>query len=127
MKINYVKIYINSLGTRKNCHNNGKNPFLFQIIRKAIKWTIIILSTSYKILSNTLLSRRTSHVNNIIGECPCMFRRNISTSNHIFSIRQILEKMWEYNNKVCQLFVEFEKAYDSIKRESLYKIPKLFF
>jgi hypothetical protein len=29
---------------------------------------------------------------------------------------------WEYNNKVCRLFIDFEKAYDSIKRESLYDI-----
>ena len=30
--------------------------------------------------------------------------------------------MWEYNKDVCQIFMDFEKAYDSIKRESLYDI-----
>jgi hypothetical protein len=34
----------------------------------------------------------------------------------------MLEKKWEYNNEVCQLFIDFEKAYDSITRESLYDI-----
>ena len=37
-----TKKYINSLysfGTRKNCYKNGKNPLLFQFIRKAIEWT----------------------------------------------------------------------------------------
>jgi hypothetical protein len=29
---------------------------------------------------------------------------------------------WEYNNKKFQLFKGFKKAYDSIKRESLYNI-----
>ena len=43
-------------------------------------------------------------------------------STKIFSIRQILEKKWEYNNNVYQLFIDFEKAYDSINRESLYDI-----
>ena len=52
----------------------------------------------------------------------CGFKRNRSTVDHIFSIRQILEKMWQYNNEVCQLFIDFEKAYDSIKRESLFDI-----
>ena len=49
-----------------------------------------------------------------------------STVNHIFSIRQILEKKCKYNKDVCQLFIDFEKAYDSIKRESLIKfgVPK---
>jgi hypothetical protein len=34
---------------------------------------------------------------------------------HIFSIWKILEKKWEYNKDVCQLFMVIEKAYDSIK------------
>jgi hypothetical protein len=37
-------------------------------------------------------------------------------------MRQILEKKWEYNETVHQLFIDFEKAYDSVKREVLYII-----
>ena len=62
------------------------------------------------------------YANEIIGEYQCGFRRNRSTVDHIFSIRQTLEKKWEYNKDVCQLFIEFEKAYDSIKRGSLCDI-----
>ena len=58
----------------------------------------------------------------IIGEYQCGFRRNRSTVDHIFSIRQILGMKWGYNKDVCQLFIDFEKAYDSAKRESLYDI-----
>ena len=83
---------------------------------------ISLLSTSYKILSNILLSRMTPHANEIIGEYQCGFRRNRSSVDHIFSIRQVLEKKWEYNMDICQLFIDFEKAYYSIKRESLYDI-----
>jgi sorting nexin-29 len=42
--------------------------------------------------------------------------------DQIFYIRQILEKKWEYNGTVYQLFVDFKKAYDSVKREVLYNI-----
>jgi sorting nexin-29 len=42
--------------------------------------------------------------------------------DQIFYIRQILEKKWEYNGMVHQLFIDFKKAYDSIKREVLYSI-----
>ena len=52
----------------------------------------------------------------IIGEYQCDFRRNRSTVDHIFSIRQILEKKWEYNKEASQLFIDFEKAYDYKKR-----------
>jgi hypothetical protein len=42
--------------------------------------------------------------------------------DQIFYIRQILEKKWEYNGTVHQLFIDFKKAYDSVKREVLYNI-----
>jgi hypothetical protein len=34
----------------------------------------------------------------------------------LFCVRQILEKKWEYNERVHQLFIEFEKAYDSVRK-----------
>jgi len=33
-----------------------------------------------------------------------------------------LGKKWEYNEAVHQLFIDFKKAYDSVRREVLYKI-----
>jgi hypothetical protein len=33
-----------------------------------------------------------------------------------------LEKKWEYNGTVQQLFIDFKKAYDSIRREVLCNI-----
>jgi len=46
----------------------------------------------------------------------------MSTIDHIFCNGQILEKNWEYNKEVHQLFIDFKKAYDSVRREALYKI-----
>jgi len=40
----------------------------------------------------------------------------------MFCVRQILEKKWEYNEAVRQLFMGFKKAYDSFRREVLYNI-----
>jgi hypothetical protein len=37
-------------------------------------------------------------------------------------ICQILEKEWKYNETVHQLFIDFKKAYDSVRREVLYNI-----
>jgi hypothetical protein len=45
-----------------------------------------------------------------------------STIEHIFCFRQILKKHWEYDETLHQLFVDFKKAYDSVKREMLYNI-----
>jgi hypothetical protein len=40
----------------------------------------------------------------------------------IFCIRQILEKKWEYNEAVHNLFAEVKKAYDTHSKETLYNI-----
>jgi hypothetical protein len=38
-------------------------------------------------------------------------------------MHQILEKRWQYNATLHQqLFIDFEKAYDTMKREVLYNI-----
>jgi hypothetical protein len=42
--------------------------------------------------------------------------------DQIFYIQQVLEKKWECNGMVHQLFIDFKKACDSIKREVLYNI-----
>jgi hypothetical protein len=83
---------------------------------------ISLLLTAYKILSNILLARLTPYVNEIIGDHQCGFCYNRSTTDQIFYIWQILEKKWEYNWMVHQLFIDFKKAYESIKREVLYNI-----
>jgi hypothetical protein len=81
-----------------------------------------LLPNSYKILSNILLSRLIPYADKSIGDHQCGFRRNRSTTDQIFYIRQILEKKWEYNGTEHQLFIYFRKAYDSVRREVLYSI-----
>jgi len=53
---------------------------------------ISLLSTTYKIISNILLSWPTPYAEKIIVDHQCGFSRNRSTNDHIFCIRQILEK-----------------------------------
>jgi hypothetical protein len=77
---------------------------------------------TYTILSNILLSRLIPYAEKIIEDHQCGFRRNRSTTDHIFCIRQILEKNWEHNEAVHQLFIDFKKAYNSVRREALYNI-----
>jgi hypothetical protein len=79
-------------------------------------------STSIKILSNILLSRLSPYIDEIIGDYQCGFQRNRSTADRTFCLRQVQEEKWEYNETVHQLFIDFKKAYDSVRREVLYYI-----
>jgi len=63
---------------------------------------ISLLPTTYKILSNILLSRLIPYAKEIIGDHQCGFRRNRLTIDHIFLIRQMREKKWECNEEVHQ-------------------------
>jgi hypothetical protein len=83
---------------------------------------ISLLSTSYKILPNILLSGLIPYADEIIWDNQCGFRRNRSTTDQIFYIHQILEKKWEYNGTIHQLFIDFKNAYDSVRRDALYNI-----
>jgi hypothetical protein len=53
---------------------------------------ISLLSTSCKILSNIRLARLTPYADEIIGDHECGFWRNRSKTDHIFYIRQVMEK-----------------------------------
>jgi hypothetical protein len=50
----------------------------------------------------------------------------MSTIDQTFCIRQVLERKWKYNWIVYQLFIDSEKAYDSVRSEELYNIVTEF-
>jgi hypothetical protein len=85
-----------------------------------------LLSTSYKILSNVLLSKLSPYIDKIIGDHRFGFRRKGSTTEQVFLIHQRLEKKWEYNGTVHQLFTDFKKAHDTIRRVVLYNILRVW-
>ena len=82
----------------------------------------ILSASTYKILSNILLSRLIPYAEEVIGDHQCGFRRNMSTTDHTFCIRHIIGEKWEYNEAVHHFFIDFKKAYDSVRRKVLYNI-----
>jgi len=80
-----ITLPIHKKGDKTNCNNYRG---------------ISLLPTTYKILSNILLSRLIPYAKEIIGDHQCGFRRKRSTIDQILCIRQILEKKWEYNEEV---------------------------
>jgi hypothetical protein len=117
---------VNSVWNKEELPYQWKESIIIPIHKKGDKTDcnnycgISLLSTSYKILFNTLLSRLIPYINEIIGD-QCGFRHNRSTTDQIFCI-EISKKKWEYNGTVHQLFTDFKKAYDSVRREVLYNI-----
>ena len=84
---------------------------------------ITLLSSAGKILAGTLLSRLNAEiVKTILPESQCGFRQNRGTTDMIFTARQIQEKCSEPRQDLYQIFVDLTKAFDSVNRETLWKI-----
>lgn len=81
---------------------------------------ISLIDSAYKVLSNIMLSRLSPLVENILGDYQCGFRKHRSTTDQMFTIRQMLEKCWEFNKQLHNLFIDFRQAYDSVLRVELW-------
>jgi hypothetical protein len=58
----------------------------------------------------------------LLGIISVSFLRNRSTAHTHLYIRQILEKEWDCNEIVHQVFIDFKKTNDSVRREEVYNI-----
>jgi hypothetical protein len=130
-------IYIYLYGIKKNSQKSGELQLYVQSIRKAVSWNVRIIEVSnyrgisllnvtYKIFTNILSKHLKVYTDEIIGEYQGGFRKGLSTTDHIFTLRQILEKAHEYNISLHQLYIDFKQAFDSIDRIQIIEIMKEF-
>jgi len=82
---------------------------------------ISLLSGAYKLFGKILLGRLAPLVEAQIGDYQCGFRPGRSTVDQIFSVKQIIEKSWEYGINLHHIFVDFRQAYDSVDRGQLWQ------
>lgn len=80
-----------------------------------------LLNTAYKIFSRILFVRMGQAIDDICGEYQAGFRRNRSVTDHLFTIRQIIQKSNEFGIDIHMLFVDFKKAYDSIRHDYIWR------
>ena len=122
--INLLFLY----GLRWKCLRCVKESIIAPIYKKGDKTNcsnyrgISLLSATYKILSNTLLSRLSPYAKEIIGDLQCGFRWNRSTAGHIILHSLNTWEEWEYIEGVHELFIDFKKDYDSVRMQVLYNI-----
>lgn len=83
---------------------------------------ISLLPVTYKILSKALLNRAEEQLDPEIGEYQCGFRKHRSCIEQIFNLKSVITYLKKRAKEFVIIFVDFAKAYDSIDRETLYKI-----
>jgi hypothetical protein len=88
---------------------------------------ITLLNVAYKILSSIIMERLEEYSEEILGEYQCGFRPQRRTTDQIFVIRQILEKSYSHDIDLHVLFIDFKKAFYSIKqKKKRFWIPSEF-
>ena len=66
--------------------------------------------------------RITQAVDDLLRNEQSGFRKGRGCTHHIFTLRNILEQCTEWNRELYVNFIDYEKAFDSINRDSLWQI-----
>ena len=84
---------------------------------------ITLLSIAGKILARMLLNRLVPTIaEDSTPESQCGFRRNRSTTDMVFVLRQLQEKCREQNKGLYVSFVDLTKAFDTVSRKGMWQI-----
>ena len=81
------------------------------------------MSTVAKLFNKLLLHRIRLHVDPLLRQNQNGFRTSRSTAEHILRVRRIVEECKVRQDLSCTaVFVDFEKAFDSVAREKLHQV-----
>ena len=87
---------------------------------------ITLLSLPSKVLCTVLLNRLKTQIDDILRDEQSGFRARRSCNDAIFALRNIIEKAVDFNIPVYLHFVDFQKAFDSIHRDTMWKIVRSY-
>ena len=79
----------------------------------------MLLSTPGKILNSVLLKGMKEAVYPKLRDQQAGFRRNRSCADQVASLSIILEQSLEWNSPLYINFIDYEKAFDSVYRETM--------
>ena len=88
---------------------------------------ISLLYIAGKIFFRILLNRLSTHITpEVVPEIQCGFSGNRSTVDMIFCHRQLQENCVEQDRPLYMVFVEFNKAFDTVGRTGLWQLLRKY-
>ena len=87
---------------------------------------ITLLSIPSKVFCRILLDRIDQAIDERLRQEQAGFRKGRGCTDQIFALRNIIEQCLEWNSPLVINFIDFKKAFDSIHRNSLWKILRSY-
>jgi hypothetical protein len=87
---------------------------------------ITLLSIPGKVFNRILLNRMKDAVDPHLRDQQAGFRKERSCTDQIATLRIILEQSLEWNSPLYVNFIDYEKAFDSVDRESLWRLLRQY-
>ena len=87
---------------------------------------ITLIPVIMKIFGSAIINRIRVGVDNKLRNKQAGYRQGRNTTEQIFVLRNIIEQVIEWNSNLYICFVDFEKAFDSVHRETLWKLLKIY-
>ena len=84
----------------------------------AIRW----LKSIHKVFAKAILNRLNPRVKQLLQESHRGFCHGRGHADQLSSLRMLVEKAREYHQPINACFIDLKKAYDSVHRESLWRI-----
>jgi len=84
--------------------------------------TIALISHASKILLRILLQRTEKVAEEQFAEEQMGFRKRVGTRDQIFNLRIIMEKAHEFNVPLYIAFIDYKKAFDSVRHSTLWNV-----
>ena len=83
---------------------------------------ISLLSVPGKVYALILLDKLSARMEATVSENQAGFRRGRGTSDHLFTLTQILSNASEFDTPTHTCFIDLRKAYDTVNRPALWRI-----
>ena len=82
----------------------------------------MLLSVPGKVLSRILLNRMKGKVDPELRDQQAGIRKDRSCTDQISTLRIIIKQSAEWNSSIYLSFIDCEKAFDSVDRETIWKL-----
>jgi len=122
--------FLNNIYRENRITNEWRNVVVIPIFKKGDRREpqnyrgISILNACYKIYFKILNMKLQNYSEVFMTETQNGFRKERSCTDPTFCLKLLIEKRREFNLETHLLFIDYEKAFDNIKRQILFNILK---